>query len=286
MYFILNFIFQNLINIYCAATVSFCLVPKYSRHKSIILYSAVGFFIFIVKFQNFDNEFMLTASALMLQLSFFLFTLFFHKDSLFRQLIVFSVVLFGNIVSELVSLFILSSLYEYSLGLEPESREFTMAILLALPVQILFNSVFMFFWNYSNIRKGIYSILIFSLFPMLQMLIGNVTFITLLSKEVSEGYYSVAILCSILAFCSTIVLLFLLLKKEEKKSLEEAYLELKELYQLETANYQTIEARHEELSKLRHDFNNQLSTLYMLISAGKTDAAREFAASLKEHTRS
>ncbi|MBR6644055.1 MAG: hypothetical protein IKL28_10415 [Lachnospiraceae bacterium] len=62
-------------------------------------------------------------------------------------------------------------------------------------------------------------------------------------------------------------------------------MELQELYQIETEYYQALEASHEELSKIRHDYNNQLSTLYMLISSNKLEAAKELAASMKNQLK-
>lgn len=285
MYLLLSFFLQNIINLYCAATISFCLVPKYPRRKIFLVYGIISFVLFTIKFYFFTNEIMLAVSSLLLQLSLISFTLFCHRDTLFRQLVVLSAIQFGDIIVEFAGLSILSSLNAYSSGLNPGSKEFSIAIILVVPAQIMINLLFQFFWKYVNTRKSTYSILIFSLLPMLQLLVGSMTFMTLLSSKCPEGFHSVAIICSVLTLCCTIVLLFLLLKKEEKKSLEEAYLELKELYQLEAANYQALEVHHEELAKLRHDFNNQLSTLYMLISSGQMDAAREFASSLKKHAQ-
>ena len=92
-------------------------------------------------------------------------------------------------------------------------------------------------------------------------------------------------ICSIVSLISTIYLLYLVLRRNEKQSLEETYQELKMLYDIENEYYQALEAHNEELAKIRHDYNNQLSTLYMLISTGQIETAKELAASIKNQKK-
>ena len=79
-----------------------------------------------------------------------------------------------------------------------------------------------------------------------------------------------------------VILFYYVLRHNEKKTIEEAYEELQKLYAMDLEYYRELESRHEELAKLRHDYQNQLATLYMLISSGKTDAAKEFVSALHE----
>lgn len=285
MYFILNYILQNLVNLYCAISVAFCLTPKYSRLRSIATYTLTGATILLIKFFNFDNQLIVSTTALCVQLAFLLFTLIAFQDSIYKKLIVSTVIILCSIMSELLCLMFLDSIASYTMALEPHSKEFTIAILFILPVQFLFNLFFIFVWNYTISKKKNTLLLIFSLLPMVQLVISASVFAPALIDETMRSN-SLMFICSLVATVTIVILLYLILRRQEKQSIQAAYLELQELYQLETAYYQALEARHEELSKIRHDYNNQLATLYMLISSNKPEAAKELAASLQKHINS
>lgn len=280
MYFILNFILQNLVLFYCLLTISFCLTPKHSRGKLLTPTSIIAFFIFVLRFSFFDSQIILPLSSILMHILSILFTIFLFTDSIYKRIIVYTVVQFCNIISELVALTFLNSLGSYTLALAPQTKEFTTAIILTLPLQIILNLIFIFIWKYFCQKKAFGSILIFSLIPMLQLFCITMACKSMLDSSPDTDNMIIEI-CSIVSLASTIYLLYLVLRRQEKQSLEEAYLELKALYDLENEYYQALEAYNEELAKIRHDYNNQLSTLYMLISTNQLETAKELAASLK-----
>lgn len=283
MYFIFNFILQNLIFFYCLLTSSFCLTPKHPRTKLLIPASIIAFFIYVLKFCYFDSQILLPLSSILIQILSFLFTILCFNDSVYKRIIVFTVVEFCNIISELVGLTFLNLLSSYTLVLEPQTKEFTMAIILTLPIQIILNLIFIFFWKYLCQRRKFGSILIFSLVPTLQLFCITLTYKSTLAKNTDTSNIIIEI-CSFVSLAATIYLLYLVLRRQEKQSLEEAYLELKALYDLENEYYHALEAYNEELAKIRHDYNNQLSTLYMLISTNQIETAKELASSIINHT--
>ncbi|MBO5176052.1 MAG: hypothetical protein J6C07_01230 [Lachnospiraceae bacterium] len=284
MYYILNYLLQNMVNLYCAVSVAFCLTPKYPRFRSIAIYTIISSAILLAKFTNFNNQVLVSTTALLMQLTFFMFTLISFRDSLYKKLIVFIIILLCNIMSELLCLLHLNSIASYTLALEPHSREFTIAILFILPLVFLLNLIFIFIWKYANSKKKNTLLLVFSILPMLQLLISAGIFApALIEPDLIDN--ALIFICSLIATITIVILLCLLLRRQEKQSIQAAYQELQELYQVENEYYQTLEVRHEELAKIRHDYNNQIATLYMLISSNKLEAAGELANSMKQQMK-
>jgi len=283
MYLTLNYILQNLISIFCAITISFALTPKFSRLRSLFVYFVVTLYLYGIKFHFFENQLVLQLSMYSIQIALLLFLLLSFKDSLFKKLIVFSIIFFCNIMTEYIGLLILNSFGTYMFALAPDSKEFFLAIVLALPVQILLNLVFLFFWKYTE-YKTTTALFIFTLIPMLQLLINSCILVPSLLNE-KMLHTPLPATCSLVALITTIILFYTILHRQEKQSIQTAYLELQELYHIESEYYQELEARHEELAKIRHDYNNQLSALYILISSGQIEAAKELASSIEKQMK-
>jgi len=284
MYYILNYLLQNMVNLYCAVSIAFCLTPKYPRFRSIAIHTMIGSAILFIKFTDFDNPTLVTITSLMLQLNLFIFTLIAFWDSLYKKLIVFVVILLCNFIAEFLGLLYLDSIATYTLALEPHSKEFTITILHLLPLVFLLNLIFIFIWKYANNKKKNTLLLVFSVLPMAQLLISAGIFApALMEQDLLDN--SLLFICSLIATITIVILLYILLRRQEKQSIQAAYQELQELYQMENEYYQTLEARHEELAKIRHDYNNLIATLYMLISSNKLEAAGELANSMKQQMK-
>lgn len=86
----------------------------------------------------------------------------------------------------------------------------------------------------------------------------------------------------IFAIFVNILLFFLTMKAQRKSEEEKAYQSLQERYAFENMQYEALNARSEELAKLRHDFNNQLATINSLLYSKNYAAANEFATALKK----
>lgn len=282
MYFVLNFLLQLIIYLHCAATISFCLTPKYPRLRSLAIYGFISFFLFAFKFFSFGNQIALTLVTFSIQLAVILFVLLAFNDSCFKKLVVLSVIFVSDVILEYTALFTLKATGSYATVLEPGSKEFTALIARIVPLQIIFNQLFLFIWKYAFHKKSSLTIFIFSLIPIFQMFLASVLFILLFQDSTITNSFFI-ILCSLIALLANAILLYVILHRQEKQSIQAAYLELQELYKMESEYYQTLEDRHKELSKIRHDYNNHLAVLYALISSGKAEAAKELAASLKTH---
>ena len=79
--------------------------------------------------------------------------------------------------------------------------------------------------------------------------------------------------CMVLAGGATIALLHYVVSLENKAALEEELRDTRHRMALEQAHYKAVEVRQEELARIRHDFNNQLAAISLLIGTdGEGDA--------------
>ena len=77
-----------------------------------------------------------------------------------------------------------------------------------------------------------------------------------------------------------IAIFYYILTHEKRAAIEADLREAKRVMELEQARYMEIEARGEELAKIRHDFNNQLMSIIQLIRAGEDAAAKDIFTAL------
>lgn len=87
----------------------------------------------------------------------------------------------------------------------------------------------------------------------------------------------------VIGFIADIMLFYFLMEQGEKEDLASRLQEMEKLRSAEEIHYQTIMHRWEELAKIRHDFNNQLTTALHLTENGEPQKAREMLEKLKEN---
>lgn len=79
--------------------------------------------------------------------------------------------------------------------------------------------------------------------------------------------------CSLMGSAAALFLLYYVIELERKTELETELRDTHYTMELEQSHYQAVEARREELARIRHDFNNQLAAISLLMQSGdKTDA--------------
>ena len=88
--------------------------------------------------------------------------------------------------------------------------------------------------------------------------------------------------CMVLAGGAILALLHYVVALENKTALEEELRDTRHRMALEQAHYKAVEIRQEELARIRHDFNNQLSTISQLIRMGEADDAQTMIRQLGE----
>lgn len=65
-----------------------------------------------------------------------------------------------------------------------------------------------------------------------------------------------------------LVLIFIQFRQSEKEEAEQALVTLKQKQTQQRQYYESLEARREEMAKLRHDYNNHLSSILVLLRTG------------------
>ena len=92
---------------------------------------------------------------------------------------------------------------------------------------------------------------------------------------ISDASGLVCCICMLLAGGSIIALLYYVVSLEKKAILEEELLSIRHRMALEQAHYRSVEIRQEEMARIRHDFNNQLAAISLLIRNGEERDAQQ-----------
>jgi len=84
------------------------------------------------------------------------------------------------------------------------------------------------------------------------------------------------------SLAAAILLFYYILSYEKREAIEAELKETKRVMELEQAHYLEIERQSEKIAKIRHDINNQLTSVIQLIQTGEDNAAREMIADLSK----
>lgn len=91
------------------------------------------------------------------------------------------------------------------------------------------------------------------------------------------GAFPYIYMSALLAVCGG---MFVFLNQVEKSSLETELAEVRRLSDLEHIHYTAVEARREEMAKIRHDYNNILTSVSYLIRDGASGEAAQMLSEL------
>lgn len=89
------------------------------------------------------------------------------------------------------------------------------------------------------------------------------------------------LVCIALGGSSIVFLLYYVVALEKKAALEQELQSVRSRMELEQAHYRAVEARREELAKIRHDFNNQLTTIGLMLRSGDEADVQRMIAQLR-----
>ncbi|QOX64900.1 GHKL domain-containing protein [Anoxybacterium hadale] len=201
------------------------------------------------------------------------------KDRIWKKILLF--ILFSAItyISEILCKFLAGNM-DTSFDPSFNSPEMVWMVATNTTVLIIFSALLLMIWNrFVSQRTTPRRTMIFFIFPFSQL----VTLYALNDSIPAEGSSggvlgSVGILAG---FLSDLILLYILVEQGQKEALAMQLQELETLHQVEQIHYQAIEARREEMAKLRHDFNNQLVTAYHLAEQGEMAKMRALLDAVK-----
>ena len=139
---------------------------------------------------------------------------------------------------------------------------------------IIFGSLTVFAWRMISARRFRPFFLLYFIMPIGQL----VTVVGFFYSARLELWLS-GIFVNIIA---VLVLLVYTVSQEKKAELEEELKMTRHAMELEQSHYRGVENRREELQKIRHDFNNQLVSIGLLINSGEGKSAQDLIKSLSD----
>ncbi len=101
-------------------------------------------------------------------------------------------------------------------------------------------------------------------------------FILSAGNYTSDGYIGWNyIMVFISLFCSALAAAIIFISRSDREAMAERLLQFRQASELERQYFRDVEARQEELSKLRHDYNNLLSSAVALLREGNSAEAEK-----------
>lgn len=101
-----------------------------------------------------------------------------------------------------------------------------------------------------------------------------------LGADTETAYYILSLYGIAVAIAASVAILYYILSDDKRTAIEAELREAKRVMEREQAQYSEMERRSEELERIRHDFNNQLSSIIQLVHAGEDGTAREIVGEL------
>ena len=98
--------------------------------------------------------------------------------------------------------------------------------------------------------------------------------------DFETSYYFLSLFGVFLSLAASLAILYYILSYDKRAAIETELQEAKRVMELEQARYSEVEKRSEEMAKIRHDFNNQLASIFELVKAGEDSTAQRIISSL------
>lgn len=283
MYFYFSFVIITFDCCLYGATMSACLENKYPRRFSFSAFALASFCCLCLKFSAYDTPALLTLFTLLTQLVLYLYAFFAFRNRLSQKIFLCILLICSSFLKESILFFLIKYILKFPVTMltVPSSYEFFISSAIIVNFGTVLYLFIIFLW------KSISRHRMPKLFPYAPVLISllfsflSLLFISYLSEygKVSSFIFNIYIAFVILV---NILLYSLTLRSQQKNKKEKAYQALCERYELEKLQYKALEARSEELAKLRHDFNSQLAAINALLCSKNYAAANEFATALKK----
>jgi len=204
------------------------------------------------------------------------------KDRLWKRIFAYTIFLAAGFMGELFSVTIMGHIF----GVEYQNTFASQEMFILQTACIMFDFVLFaamaFIWNnvfkHQKLPRHTW---VFVLFPISQLVVlWNWTNQEIFFHREIGVFAAVGFL---LGFVADIVLLYAFLNQGEKDALAKRVREMEHMQRVEQLHYQSIETRREELAKIRHDFNNQLTTALYLTVQGEQEQAKSMLEQLRRN---
>lgn len=208
-----------------------------------------------------------------------LYVVLLHKESMLKKFMAFMVTLLGCMITTLLFEHILY-LEDGSYGFDFDSVRGLKAFManngFAIAIITFMTVAYRSFIHQYRIKNG----LAIALFAVNQ--IAMILFF--FSLDSLEGYSYANIVSTAGIACGYLADLLLFLVVDRQAEQERVYRRVQKLQkemELEAVKYEAMRERRGRFAKLRHDYNNQLTTVQLLLKSGKEDEAYRLANELK-----
>ncbi len=220
-------------------------------------------------------------NPIVLNLFYLFFLKYFCKDKWRTKLFHFAMLLMQSVLADIIY----QSVWGYLIGNDIwdtpfRSQAFAESCIVIAAISIMLNIIYTMIVLSVRRRKRIkinvvwIAMILFFVLMLLAILVIRQT-----SSAVGEGgqpYFIFICIFTIMEFATVMLFLSQAEKQEaqnEKRAAQEEVRRLQQVMELEKAHYEQIEARREEMAKIRHDYNNVITSVLHLIETGKTDEA-------------
>ena len=201
------------------------------------------------------------------------------KNIIFVITLIFSIVL----LSHLLKSFIVSLIFYEGIVFDFAGTQPMFSSLLGAGMVVLSLKTFVVVWrrNVGNAIPQIPNIWTFILILSGQLAFSMNQYLTLLTHGLS-GFNPLATFGVLIMLIGNIAILQIILTNSKKAEMDRQLQETRHKMELEQSHYKQVEQRRAELTKIRHDFNNQLATIERLMKSGNESSAQEMVSALSK----
>ncbi len=152
--------------------------------------------------------------------------------------------------------------------------------------EILFVILFLFFmllWKKFILKRGydLKIFFIFIIFPISQIIMMSNINLRVLTEMTPAS--AAAVVSLILGIVADILLMVLLLRQQSMHEMEVKLNEVEKAWEIEQNHYRDIEARREELAKIRHDISEQFIVMQELLHQENYEKVTQMLYTLREY---
>ncbi len=208
-------------------------------------------------------------------------TIYFFKEKVWEKVLV---ILFWMIMAT-----ISESIFMIGIGADVSEMKFTgddpVTMIYEIMLYIIIFSLLGIFgvtWRILRTKSKPKNIWIFLLFPLSQyLMVMNIPTDTHMGNAIYT-YPWHAIFSLLIGVIADVILFYVMFTQGEKEEIRQRLAETEKLMEMEKGYYETIEARREEMAKIRHDFGNQLTAALHIAQNGEQEKSVELLEQLKE----
>ncbi len=281
MNILISYLCQVINSFFVAVFCCRALSCKYEKVPTILSFTIFSIITFGIKFCNFDHQFILMTAILLYEAGLYLFILAAFKSTVFERLLFGALLYMICIFIENILIMAFRILNIDTQNLNPDTEVYFIFSMIGFIGNLVAGFYITSLWEKIFRHSGIRMLLYFAVFPVVIIFLCQLMLLPFLIKIQAELTFAI-ILAAVLIPILCLLLFTVLLRRSDKKDIHDACEELQILSEMEQKRYCDLETKRDELAKLRHDYNNQLSAIQILISSQKYTEAYKLAHAVKK----